>query len=142
MIEDSYMLKTIVAYDDSAQARKALEHLKWLRASELDVLIVTAVPGPALNEVGDAVDRDPQKEEEAIRFQRAALEQLHAQGIRAEATICTGDPRDAVLEVAATVGANLIVTGSRGLNMAKRVLLGSVSTDILNRAPCPVLLVR
>lgn len=136
------MLKAIVAYDGSEQARKALDHLNWWSASQLDVLIVTAVPGPALNDVGDAVERDPQKEAEALRFQGEALENLHARGIRAKAMICTGDPRDAVLDVAATIKADLIVTGSRGRNLAKRVLLGSVSTDILNRAPCPVLLVR
>lgn len=136
------MLKTIVAYDDSEQARKALEHLNWWPASQLDVLIVTAVPGPALNDVGDAVERDPQKEAEALGFQSEALASLRSRGIRAEATICSGDPREAVIDIAATIKADLIITGSRGLNLAKRVLLGSVSTDILNRATCPVLLVR
>lgn len=136
------MLKAVIAYDGSAQARKALEHVHWWPAADLEVLIVTAVAGPALNEVGDAVERDPRMEAEAMRFQREAVEYLHERGIRAEALICTGDPRDAVLEAAAAAGADVIITGSRGLNLAKRVLLGSVSTDILNRAPCPVLLVR
>lgn len=136
------MLKAVIAYDGSVQARKALDHLRWWPAAELDVLIVTAVTGPALNDVGDAVDRDPGMEAEAKRFQREAVEHLRERGIRAEAVIWTGDPRDAVLEAAAAAKADVIITGSRGLNLAKRVLLGSVSTDILNRAPCPVLLVR
>lgn len=136
------MLKTIVAYDGSEQARKALVRLNLWPASELDVLIVTAVPGPALNDVGDAVERDPRKEAEAKRLQEEALASLRVRGICAEATICTGNPSEAVLDVAATIKADLIITGSRGLNLAKRVLLGSVSTDILNRATCPVLLVR
>jgi nucleotide-binding universal stress UspA family protein len=37
---------------------------------------------------------------------------------------------------------DLLVIGSRGLSTAKRILLGSVSTAIVNRAPCPVLVVR
>ena len=37
---------------------------------------------------------------------------------------------------------DLFVIGSRGLSTAKRLLLGSVSTAVVNHAPCPVLVVR
>ncbi|MGI0071735.1 MAG: universal stress protein [Thermoplasmata archaeon] len=37
---------------------------------------------------------------------------------------------------------DLFVIGSRGLSAAKRLLLGSVSTAVVNHAPCPVLVVR
>jgi nucleotide-binding universal stress UspA family protein len=37
---------------------------------------------------------------------------------------------------------DLIVIGSRGLSIAKRILIGSVSTGVVTHAPCPVLVVR
>ncbi len=37
---------------------------------------------------------------------------------------------------------DLFVIGSRGLSTAKRILLGSVSSAVVNHAPCPVLVVR
>jgi nucleotide-binding universal stress UspA family protein len=37
---------------------------------------------------------------------------------------------------------DLLVLGSRGLSAAKRILLGSVSTGVVTRAPCAVLVVR
>ena len=37
---------------------------------------------------------------------------------------------------------DLFVLGSRGLSTAKRILLGSVSSAVVNHAPCPVLVVR
>jgi len=38
--------------------------------------------------------------------------------------------------------ADLVVVGARGLGPLKRVLLGSVSENVLAHATCPVLIVR
>ena len=53
-----------------------------------------------------------------------------------------GDPADAVVRQATDEEADLIVVGTRGLNVAQRTLLGSVSTKIVHHAPCDVLVVR
>ncbi|HXW67161.1 MAG TPA: universal stress protein [Thermoplasmata archaeon] len=37
---------------------------------------------------------------------------------------------------------DLLVVGSRGLTTAKRIFLGSVSSALVEHAPCPVLVVR
>ncbi len=37
---------------------------------------------------------------------------------------------------------DLLVVGSRGLSAARRLLIGSVSSAVVNHAPCPVLVVR
>jgi nucleotide-binding universal stress UspA family protein len=38
--------------------------------------------------------------------------------------------------------ADLLVVGSRGLSTTKRIFLGSVSSALVNHAPCPVLVIR
>ena len=137
------MLKLVLAYDGSAQAKKAVDHLSWWPASDLDVVVVTALRGgPALNDVGDAVEVDPTEKARAEQALSVLTADLKKIGIAAVGRVVVGDPRDAVVEVAIRESADLIVTGSRGLNLAKRMLLGSVSTDILHNAPCPVLRVR
>jgi nucleotide-binding universal stress UspA family protein len=40
------------------------------------------------------------------------------------------------------IGADLIVTGSRGLGGIRRALMGSVSESVVHHASCPVLVVR
>jgi nucleotide-binding universal stress UspA family protein len=40
------------------------------------------------------------------------------------------------------IGADLIVTGSRGLGGMRRVLMGSASDSIVRHAHCPVMVVR
>ena len=49
---------------------------------------------------------------------------------------------DAILRVADREKVDLIVLGSRGMRGIKELLLGSVSSGVLNHATCPVLIVR
>jgi nucleotide-binding universal stress UspA family protein len=53
-----------------------------------------------------------------------------------------GDPATAICRRAQELDADLIVVGSRGLGTLSRLLLGSVSSAVAQRAPCSVLVVR
>lgn len=59
-----------------------------------------------------------------------------------EIIVVDNDARDAILQAARTVRADLIVIGTHGRRGLSRVLLGSVAEDVVRRAPCPVLAVR
>jgi nucleotide-binding universal stress UspA family protein len=50
------------------------------------------------------------------------------------------DPGDVVVEMAKD--ADLAIVGSRGLNPLQRFLMGSVSSKVVHRAECDVLVVR
>ena len=69
---------------------------------------------------------------------------LHAKKI--SATIKTelqeGDPASVILNVSSAGKYDLIIMGNRGLGRFKRLLLGSVSTKVVNHASCSILLVR
>lgn len=136
------MLKIVLAYDGSVQANKAVDHLSWWPAENLTVLVVTVLQGPALNHVGDAVEFDPDEYAQAESNHRKIGNVLEQKGIAHRCLILNGDPREAIVEIAEKEGATLILTGSRGLNMAQRMFLGSVSSGILAKANCPILVVR
>ena len=53
-----------------------------------------------------------------------------------------GDAATTICNVAAEVGADLIIIGSHGRTGVKRLMLGSTSEHVLRHAPCPVLVVR
>jgi nucleotide-binding universal stress UspA family protein len=53
-----------------------------------------------------------------------------------------GNPADVIVQEAEESGADLIVVGTRGHNAAKRLFMGSVSTNVVHHAPCDVLVVR
>lgn len=49
---------------------------------------------------------------------------------------------DTIIDYSASEGVDMIVVGTRGLGAFQRLILGSVSTNLLNHAKCPVLIVR
>jgi nucleotide-binding universal stress UspA family protein len=49
---------------------------------------------------------------------------------------------EAIIRVAHTREADLIIMGTRGLGSLQGLLMGSVSHKVLNHAPCPVMLIR
>ncbi|MEO8257021.1 MAG: universal stress protein [Acidobacteriota bacterium] len=53
----------------------------------------------------------------------------------------TGQPVTSIVERAAGLGADLIVIGSHGSTGFERLLLGSVTDEVLRKAGCPVLVV-
>ncbi|HWJ97035.1 MAG TPA: universal stress protein [Acidimicrobiales bacterium] len=90
---------------------------------------------------------DAELEEELEAEQRAAQDDgVHeldeVLGITAQHLVETGEPGPTICDVATEVGAEIIVIGSHGHGLLKRVLMGSVSTHVLHHAPCPVLVIR
>jgi nucleotide-binding universal stress UspA family protein len=70
------------------------------------------------------------------------VEPRRAHAAFGEVRVMEGDARDAIVEAARTVHADLIVTGTHGRHGLSRLFLGSLADDIRRRAPCPVLAVR
>jgi len=53
----------------------------------------------------------------------------------------TGDPADAIVEVAEEEKVDLIIVGNKGMKGARRVL-GSVPNSVAHKAPCSTLIVQ
>jgi nucleotide-binding universal stress UspA family protein len=59
-----------------------------------------------------------------------------------EHRLVTGDPAEAIVNVAEKEGCDLIVLGTHGRTGFKRLLMGSVAEAVVRRATCPVLTVK
>lgn len=64
-----------------------------------------------------------------------------AAGVSYEAVVREGEPANVLLDMAAEIGADLIVVGSRRLGSVKRLMLGSTSTKIAHESTRPVVIV-
>jgi nucleotide-binding universal stress UspA family protein len=78
----------------------------------------------------------------AERNVSAARARLERAGLRTEAVVLTGRPATAIVDQARAMGADLIVVGSRGHGTIESMLLGSVSAEVVDHAPVPVLVAR
>ena len=69
-------------------------------------------------------------------------ENMVPSGIEKKSFSETGSPAAVILEFEDKLEADLIVMGSRGLGVVKGILLGSVSQYVIERAKCPVLVIK
>jgi len=72
----------------------------------------------------------------------AAARRLRDAGLDAEPEVRQGDPAHEIIAVARARQAGTIIVGTRGQTGLRRLILGSVARNILNHAPCSVLVVR
>jgi nucleotide-binding universal stress UspA family protein len=100
-----------------------------------ELVVRAQVPGVEPDEVsGYAPEVMPNAEAVAAEAVEGIDEQLRATG-----HALSGAPAPAIVDACEQAGADLLVAGSRGYGPVTRVLLGSVSKELVHRAPCPVL---
>ena len=82
--------------------------------------------------------------ENKAKASRAAMETLAAKAddVRVDVLIREGNPRNTITEIAAEVGADLIVMSSNGRSNLKQALIGSVAEHVVRISTLPVLVVK
>ncbi|MFQ3666531.1 MAG: universal stress protein [Sphingomonadaceae bacterium] len=67
---------------------------------------------------------------------------LRRDGVPADSLVAEGSPHRAIIDAAARSDCDLIVLGSHGRTGLDRLLMGSVSQQVVTHAACPVLVVK
>lgn len=70
------------------------------------------------------------------------MEKIQSEGIDHELIMLHGYPGPAIIEYANKEKVDLLIIGSRGLNVLQEMVLGSVSHKVVKRVDCPVLIVK
>ena len=130
-------LRTIaVAYDGRPESKIALANAKAVARAAGATLRLLTVLGPRQPVLGPPgyVPASPPEPDAVLA---AGVESV-GPDIPAEGRRLDGPPAQ-TLAAACEDGVDLLVAGSRGYGPALRVLLGSVSDELIRSAPCPVL---
>jgi nucleotide-binding universal stress UspA family protein len=133
-------MKVVVGYDGSDSAKRALQRVADFAADADRVLVVAAAESHARTGIAKGAHLDPSEIQQRQGDLEEAQKFLSERGIEADAVEAQGDPGAVIVEAAKD--ADLVVVGSRGLNPIERLMLGSVSSKVVHRAPCDVLVVR
>lgn len=137
------MERIVVGFDGSEHARKALERAADI-ANGATIAVVSAVNVKRLmrDPAGGVDPIDPADAEARRQALAEARKYLEGRGITGVYVEGTGNPADVIVQEAEENGADLIVVGTRGQSTPKRMIVGSVSTNVIHHAPCDVLVVR
>jgi nucleotide-binding universal stress UspA family protein len=136
-----------VGIDGSAHSARALE---WaikegaVRHSPVTVLTVHSVPasgwtGNPIMLPQDASDQEEAREAAEEMTLKAMAQLGEAQPPSVTVRAVTGFPAQELIEASRT--ADLVVVGSRGAGGFARLLVGSVSSQVVHHAHCPVVVV-
>jgi nucleotide-binding universal stress UspA family protein len=137
--EEEAVTRYLVAYDGSAPAREAVARVAALYREGDVVGVVSVSQGPA----GGTQLNDPDYDaalHQAESDDLAAL--LAVNGIAAVTITASGHPASAICAAATEGGFDVIVVGSRNVHGPRRLVLGSVSSGVVNHADCDVLVVK
>jgi nucleotide-binding universal stress UspA family protein len=142
--------KILVPVDFSEHSQRALDEAVSLArhfGAEVILFHCYPIPIPSFGSGAPYGTLAPERYVDAVRT--AALQRVKqwrdkaiAQGVRADGQIGAGAPASEIAALAAKIGADLIVIGTRGLSGLEHVLLGSVAERTIRIAPCPVLTVK
>lgn len=125
-----------IKYDDDSVLSRALNVAKQVGA---ELFIVHAIEYPT-----PVVAPMPGLFEKLERSSRDHLKRLgESVGVSQERQILVvGPAKSAIIEVAKSIGADLIVVGSHGRYGITAWLLGNTAQSVVQNAPCDVLVVR
>ncbi|OUL20570.1 universal stress protein [Nostoc sp. 106C] len=139
------MLKTIlVALDGSEIAERVIQSLDEFVLSQDTKVILCHVFSTPESEMELPADR-PHSESPTFSFFHIEKQLQSYQenlSVKSELELVTGDPADEIIRLANIYKADLIVIGSRGLTGMKRIVQGSVSSQVVEEAGCSVLVVK
>lgn len=139
------MLKTIlVAVDESPTAEYLLEALGQLQLQPTTTVIFSHVILSETSDFDTSADRPHSKTDEFPYRQIEKQLQIYQDQLscQTEIEIVSGDPAEEIIRLSHIYKVDLIVIGSRGLTGLKRILEGSVSSQVVADANCSVLVVK
>jgi nucleotide-binding universal stress UspA family protein len=144
-------MNVLLAIDGSEAAGLAVdlvEGIGWPPGSQITVaesvetgtaLFGGPWPGVVMIQTEDIED---QVRSDASRTVADASQRLKRPGLRVQEVVLRGRPATAIVDRARDMGADLVVLGSRGHGTIESMLLGSVSAEVVDHSPGPVLVAR
>ncbi len=139
--------KVLVPLDGSSLAEAALPHARALAecTNAQVVLLRVAIDPGAEFAFADPSIAEPlveQMETEAKKYLSAVARELYRDGFKVSTMMREGPVAETILDVAAEIGADVIVMCTHGRTGPARWLMGSIADRVVRGSKVPVMLIR
>ena len=147
--------KVLYSTDFSPLAEYALDYVKKLKEAGAKEVIVVHVVDDLSIELPDGADLLREKElfkilpevdqeyvTSIVERLEAIKQELEKRELSAKLYLKYGNIPRQIVKVADKESVKLIVMGAHGKGLLTEIILGSVSTDVIRNANCPVLIVK
>lgn len=145
-------MRVLLAIDGSAHSDAAVADVAarpWPKGTSVRVLTVVhaaapLIPDPALVIAAIHVVQAREQSRRAPKIVAGARRRIRRRSpdVSVSTRIREGIPKDVIVDEAREWGADLIVVGSHGYGVVRRLVLGSVAAAVVASAPCSVHVVR
>jgi len=117
------------------------EAIRLAREERADLIVLSVVEPRNISLPGGRIWRVDQERDRLTAGAQGIVRQARQAGVQATFLVWEGDPAESIVEAAVAEGADMIVLGSRPRTNLRRLILGSVSSEVARRATCEVVVV-
>ena len=117
------------------------EAIKRAKDDGAELIVLSVVEQHNLHLPGGGSRRVDQERDRLAAGAQEIVRQARDAGVQATYLIWQGDPAEAILEASHSEDADVIILGSRPRLNVRRLILGSVSSEVARRATCDVIVV-
>lgn len=117
------------------------EAIQRARNTGADLVVLSVVESRNLHLPGGHVRRVDQERDRLAMGAQTIVRRARDAGVHATYLVWEGDPAESIIEASIAEGADLIMLGSRPRRNLRRLILGSVSSEVARRATCEVVVV-
>lgn len=138
-------IRTILLASDLTSASASAEDLAFELATRLDgdLLLVSVIdPRGLWLSTGGFRQRIDQARETRQMAAQEVVDRGRRDGVRIRMLIWEGDPGESIIEAAIAESVDLIVVGSHQRRGVDRLVMGSVSGQVVRTSPVPVVVAR
>jgi nucleotide-binding universal stress UspA family protein len=142
MTEPGEPRRILLAVDLPPASRDAVdEAIARAKADGAQLIVLSVVEQHNLHLPGGIARRVDQERDRLTAGAQAIVGRARNVGVRATFLIWEGDPAEAIVDAARSEDADVIILGSRPRLNVRRLILGSVSSEVARRATCEVIVV-
>lgn len=135
----------VVGYDESLSSKAALkEASRWVKMHGGKLFLIHAVyfDQEEFAILPSQMEKRFESGAHACRLAKTAIQSEFGLNGSVESLVCEGEPPDVIVETAREKNADLIALGTYGRKGLKRLLMGSVTSQVILNSSCDVLVVN